>query len=408
MVRRRLTLCGLSFLAVCSIQAAENVMITGVPDYAWHAGCFGTASGNLMGYWDRHGFPNFYTGPTGDGLAPLSSAGVNVGIRSLWASRAGFDGRPADQPGHVDDYWTYLETDQSYSYESTEPDPYVTAGRVEHEPDSLCDFMGASQNKWADLDGECSGNIDAYSFNFWDKSGSVRTNFVPAAQEGQEVRDVQSGIRKWTQYRGYHANLLSQLADFNPTVPAGHGFTFEDLRAEILRGNPVLLMLQNPGEYARALPGNSRANPNIHAMVAFHFVITDNGDQLVQFRTSWASGDQSESWAPWGAQQWAAGLALRGVILFRPSPKVTDIERNDGELSIKWDGPSSTLWDDVNQVETPAHGYILESSSSIDGPFTRVGDPTFERELKIKDPGADHLFFRVRLFYPAYDGVPTN
>ena len=33
-----------------------------------------------------------------------------------------------------------------------------------------------------------------------------------------------------------------------------------------------------------------RANPNIHAMVAHHFVVTDNGEQLVQFRTSWASG----------------------------------------------------------------------------------------------------------------------
>src|ERR1043165_4967729 len=73
--------------------ATENVLLTGVPDYTWYAGCFGTASGNLMGYWDRHGFPDFYTGPTGGGVAPMNTIGSNVGIRSLWASKAGMDGR---------------------------------------------------------------------------------------------------------------------------------------------------------------------------------------------------------------------------------------------------------------------------------------------------------------------------
>src|ERR1051325_11116601 len=114
-----------------SSRGTENVGIVDVPDYSWFAGCFGTASGNLMGYWDRHGFPNFYTGPTGGGLAPLNNYGGNVGIESLWVSKAGFDGRPADQPGHADDYWLYLDQ-VNYSYESTVPDPYVTAGRAEH------------------------------------------------------------------------------------------------------------------------------------------------------------------------------------------------------------------------------------------------------------------------------------
>src|SRR5438552_18554802 len=98
-----------AFLAAClalrPLWGTESVMLTEVPDYLWYAGCFGTASGNLMGYWDRHGFPNFYTGPTAGGVAPLDSRGGNYGIRSMWASKAGEDGRPADQPGHIDDYW---------------------------------------------------------------------------------------------------------------------------------------------------------------------------------------------------------------------------------------------------------------------------------------------------------------
>src|SRR5262245_21380791 len=97
-----------AIVAFCSIgalaQAQSYVYIDDVPDYTWYAGCFGTASGNLMGFWDRNGFPDFYTGPTGGGLAPLETFSTgNKGIRSMWASKAGVDGRPANQYGHIDD-----------------------------------------------------------------------------------------------------------------------------------------------------------------------------------------------------------------------------------------------------------------------------------------------------------------
>src|SRR5205823_1946648 len=101
------------------------------------------------------------------------------------------------------------------------------------------------------------------------------------------------------------------------------GFTFNDLKAEIQRGYPVILMLQSPNEFSRNFPDWPRANPEIHAMVAFHYKVTDDGTKLVQFRTSWASGEANESWALWGPQTWAAEMPLRGVILFRPLPKIT-------------------------------------------------------------------------------------
>src|SRR5262245_8881486 len=125
--------CALALLlSTYQLWSGTNVMLTEVPDYSWYAGCFGTASGNLMGYWDRHGFANFSTGPTAGGVAPLENRGNNYSIRSMWASKAGVDGRPADQPGHIDDYWISYRDDLNYSYESTYPDPYVTAGRPEH------------------------------------------------------------------------------------------------------------------------------------------------------------------------------------------------------------------------------------------------------------------------------------
>jgi hypothetical protein len=216
---------------------------------------------------------------------------------------------------------------------------------------------------------------------------------------------VQSGLRRWAKYRGYEANVVSQLVDFNPEVAAGKGFTFEDLRAEILRGYPVMLILQNPGEFSRRFPEMPRGNPNIHAMVAQRFAVYDSGEQVVQFRTSWADGESSRTWAPWSSVSWATGLTLRGVVMFRPLPKVTAIERSSGQVTLRWDGPSSVLWDEANQVETPAHAYIVESSAELNGHFSRVGDLTYDREVTFPDPGADHRFFRVKLIYPAYDGV---
>ena len=52
----------LLLFSVTHVWPATNVYLTGVPDYDWFYGCMGTASGNLMGFWDRHGFPDFYTG----------------------------------------------------------------------------------------------------------------------------------------------------------------------------------------------------------------------------------------------------------------------------------------------------------------------------------------------------------
>ena len=258
-------------LCASSAPAAVNVWLADVPDYAWHAGCFGTAAGNLMGYWDRHGLPDVYTGPTGGGVAPLNTFGANVGVRSLWASEAGLYGRPANQPGHMDDYWTI--------YESTAPDPYVTAARAEHAPDCLADFMGQSQRKYSDLNGECTGNIDAFAFIYWNENGDRLVNFEPPTADGVKVRDVPSGLRAFSHYRGYDAEVTQQLADFNPTIPAGSGFTFDNLKAEINAGYPVMLILQKYNEFSRPLSGMPRANPMVHAMVAYGYVETDDGMQ---------------------------------------------------------------------------------------------------------------------------------
>lgn len=378
--------------SVLSAWPAVNVLLTGVPDYAWDAGCFGTASGNLMGYWDRHGFPNFYTGPTGGGVAPLTSDGPNQGIKSLWASRAGLDGRPSNQPGHMDDYWT--------GYESTGPDPYLTAGRPEHVPDCIGDFIGLSQNKWTNLNGECDGNIDGFSFVFWDASGRRRTNYVPEPQNGQPVPDIPSGLRAWTTSRGFASDAFSQLAEFNPDVPAGQGFTFADLQAEIDAGYPVLIFMQPHGETFRSLPGMERANPNIHGMLAYGYYVADSGERYVRYRTSWASGDRMLS--AWSSGSWQADLPVRGFIGYHPQPQITQSAAQGDMLRLEWDGPSGVLSNVIDQTSIPLHWYVVERSTSVSPlNFSPVTDPTTNRTATVTQCCSDvQAFYRLRLLGP--------
>ncbi len=402
--RRTRLLPAAAFLALASIAsplappslALENVYLTEVPDYAWHVGCYGTALGNLIGYWDRHGLPDLYTGPTNGGEAPLFSFRNNRGILSLWSSEAGLDGRPENLPGHYDDY--YVE------YEYAGPDPYESAGRPEHSPDCIGDFIGLNQRKWQDLAGECRGNIDGYAFNFFDREGRRRDNFEPTDPAGIPIPDVQSGLRAFSAFRGYAADTFSQLADFNPDAPGPNGFTFEQLRAEIDAGYPVVLCMQAFGVFTRDFPDAPRVNPLIHAMLAYGYVIDDDGQGYVRYRTSWASGDNQLS--PWNDSNWtpdqAIRLPLRGVIGFHPRPRITAIQPKSGGLEIRWHGPRSILRNEAADLETHPHRYVVEQSSNpASATWEQITEPTTDASAVIPECCEGHRFFRVRLLGPS-------
>jgi hypothetical protein len=339
-----------------------------------------------MGYWDRNGFPNFYTGPTGGGVAPLRATDtLNPGIRSLWVSKAGVDGRPSNKPGHMDDYYV--------SYESTSDDPYVTLRRAEHEPDCIGDFIGLNQKKWTNLDGECDGNIDAFSFVHWDHSGQRRVNYTPDTTSGPAV-DIQSGLRKWCQWRGYDADVFTQLLEFNPETPSGQGFTWNDLKTEIKMGYPILIFLQPYNEKYRSLPGMPKANPEIHGMMIYGY---REGDiRYARVRTSWGIGDNQ--FATWSSANWnQAPFPARGVISFRPRPKVTSITQDAGHITITWDGPATRVYSEFAGTTNYPHVYSVEKSSSLNpADFAPVGSPTHDHFLTLDDDGQGG-FYRVRL-----------
>lgn len=384
-------------------RADADVQLTGVPDYNWFAGCFGTATGNLMGYWDRNGFPDFYTGPTAGGVAPLNNCGTNIGIRSMWATKAGFDGRPANMPGHIDDYWASYTivgtcgTGDSYSYESTATDRYISSNRTEHVPDCIGDFIGLSQKRWTNMNNECDGNIDAYSFVFWENNGSRRVNYEPPPQGTNAGKDIPSGLRAWTRYKGYDADAFSQLVAFNPKCPPGEGFTFEDLKAEIDAGYPVLAFMQSYTANSVARSGMPKANPAIHGMLVYGYQTFEGLGTNVYVRDSWGGGERTRPWSP---VTWVDDrtLPLRGLIGYHPKPRMRSISISGAEVTITWDGPSSELYDDLTGATTAVHFFQLEKSTSLNpASFQPVGVPTPERTITIPDCCGDAAFYRVQL-----------
>lgn len=375
-----------AFLAITA-RATVNISLTGVPDYAWYYGCMGTASGNLMGYWDRHGFPEFYTGPCNDGVAPLSTGGANAAIVGFWASKAGVDGRPSNHPGHVDNYYD--------SFESVAPDPYIVLGRTEHQPDCIGDFIGLSQNRWQNMAGECSGNIDGFSFVCWETNGNRRINFTPSPLAGEPATDIQSGFRAWTQWRGYECEVFTQLVDFNPKVPSGKGFTFEDLKREINEGYPVVLFMQGYNTLSRKLGAMLNANPNIHAIVAFGYYTTSGGRNYVRYRSSW--GDGENALREWNANIWAANLPVRGVIGYRPQPKIRSWQANNSDLVLTWDGPASDLRDVTSGEVKRVHGYVVQMSPTLTNPSFYPVSPVLTTNTFTITNVANSAFFRVEL-----------
>ena len=400
-----------SAVATLTVQPAPvvpdgDVLLTGVPDYNWYAGCFGTATGNLMGYWDRHGLPDFYSGPTAGGVAPMDDCGGNTGIRSMWATKAGLDGRPANLPGHVDDYWADYTFSLancgnvvSFSYESTAEDPYKLASRAEHTPDCVGDFIGLSQKKWTDMNNECDGNIDAFSFVYWDTNGNKRVNFIPPPQGNNILPDIPSGLREWTRYRGYDAEVFSQLVDFNPNSPLGQGLRFAELRAEIDAGYPALVFLQSYTNFSRSLPGMPKANPEIHGMLIYGYQAYAGYGTNVYCRTSWGPGHR-ESYN-WSTIPWTGNLSVRGVIGFHPKPRIRSIARNVTDVTIAWDGPASQLLDVVMGTTTALHHYQLERSLTLNpADFQPIGSPTTDLTITLPECCLDAAYFRVQLLPP--------
>lgn len=385
MVRTVITIAAGTLLAG-SAPAEVSKTLVDVPAYDWQIACFGSSCGMVFGYWDRHGYPEIYTGPTNGGVAPSSNSGDNRGIKSLWVSQAGLDGRAPDNPGHVDDYHV------AYEYEG--PDPYEERGGVEHAPDCIGDFIGLNQRKWTNLNGECHGNRDGWCFNYFDHSGARRVNFQPGPEAGLPATDLQSGLRAFMAHRGYAAESFSQLADVWFDTPAGQGFTFEDLVAEVEAGYLLQILLQDK-VYARP----SGFNPDIHGVVVAGYRITDAGQKQVRVRNTWSSQVGDYDLKEWNDGKWYSwfGSYIRGVIGFRPTPRIRAFARQGDGLAVNWQGPTGSLQDNVAGTVSALHWYVLEAADRFeDEAFAPISAPTTNLTVTVPLPDGICGFLRVR------------
>ena len=207
------------------MKSTPTIMIspTEVPALDWSYGCSATSASMYFGYYDRNGYPNIYTGPTGGGMFPLTNAVWGAGECPLSASHNGTDGRIIK--GHVDDYY--------YDYDST-IDPYY-GNWAEHTPqDCLGDDMGTNQyQNWLNTDG---------STTFWYYTdGSPLYDYT--GSESDHSRDGIHGMKLFAESRGYSVatNYDQYIYGYNGNTL---GFTYVQYKEEIDAGYPVLIQLE--------------------------------------------------------------------------------------------------------------------------------------------------------------------
>jgi hypothetical protein len=211
--------------------AADTKILQDVPAFYWAYGCSPTSAGMMFGYYDRTGYPNFYTGPVNGGVCPLTNPASywarnhQYGDMPMIASEKGLDGRLVN--GHVDDYWV------AYGDKGNDP----IDGNTPHPDDSVSDFMGTSQDRYLLTDG---GSV------FWNfTNGDPLYDGVGGGIA--DIRDGSHGMKLWAEYCGYtvitnYTQRISGLvAPPYPTIPADKGYTLDQYRAEIDAGFPVII-----------------------------------------------------------------------------------------------------------------------------------------------------------------------
>lgn len=293
------------------IASAASTILPDVPAFTWCYGCSPTAAAMIAGHYDNRGFPNMYAGPTNGGVCPLTNAiwgstrwpSIMCGESPLSASHAGLDGRTSR--GHVDDYWV--------DFGVGGPDPYESNGWNEHNPDCLADFMGTSQADNASI-------TDGATWFFVYTDGTPLVDYTGSEPD---YRDGCHGMRLFVESRGYRV-----FTNFTQTISGNNGvlagYTFDDFKAEIQSGVPVLIHIQG------------------HSMVGFGYEETGS---VIYIRDTW---DHQAHTMTWGGEY--AGMRHYAVTTLRldrpPSAPAgclitPSAPEDDDDLRVVVQGPST-------------------------------------------------------------------
>ena len=274
--------------------AAGVNVLTNVPAFTWCYGCSATSAGMVMGYYDNQGYEDMYTGPTNGGVCPMNNElywghtvwpSVTCGECPLVATHIGKDGRIVR--GHVEDYWI--------DYGHPGPDPYIVNGWTEHtHGDCTGDYMGTNQSD--------VGNSDGSTTFYYYTNGAALCDYT-GAEPGN--RDGCHGMRLFVESRGYTvvANCSQYIMGYNGNT---QGFTFDNFKAEIDAGRPVLIQVSG------------------HTMVGFGYNTSGN---TIHIHDTW---DNSDHTMTWGGSY--AGLQHYGVTYLRLGSPSTPPTALDGAV----------------------------------------------------------------------------
>ncbi|MBW2740736.1 MAG: hypothetical protein JRE64_18255, partial [Deltaproteobacteria bacterium] len=241
--------------------AAGTNTISNVPAMTWCFGCSATSAAMMFGHYDNSDYIDMYTGPTNGGVFPMTNevwgtVVINEETRALCplsATRLNLDGRTI--MGHVDDYWI--------NFGNPGPDPFIDSWTEHTHGECTGDYMGTNQSSFSNTDGSTT-------FYYY-PDGSPLYDYIPG---DSTKRDGCHGLRLFAESRGYTVDT-----NFSQYI-YGHegntqGFTFDDFKAEIDAGRPVLIQVEG------------------HTMLGYGY---DDTGSIIYIHDTWDYSDHSMTW----------------------------------------------------------------------------------------------------------------
>ena len=288
------------------IAAATNT-ISNVPALTWCFGCSATSAAMMFGHYDNSGYSNMYAGPTNGGVFPMTNAiwgtvVINTETRALCplsATRLNLDGRTIR--GHVDDYWI--------QFGNADPDPFIGNWAEHAHGECTGDYMGTNQSSFSSTDGSTTFYYYTDGSPLYDYTG---------CEPGQ--RDGCHGLRLFVESRGYTVgtNFSQYIYPYGANT---HGFTFDDFKAEIDAGRPVLIQVVG------------------HTMLGYGY---DDTVSTIYIHDTWNYDDHSMTWGGSYSGMTHYGVAVLRLVALPAAPSgLSAINVSSSEIDLSWTDNSS-------------------------------------------------------------------
>jgi hypothetical protein len=226
-------------------------------DYKWWYGCSPTSAGMLMGYYDRNGYGGlYYPNLVPGGVAEINTYG-NPGalVNTIIAS-------------HDHQYDFYSASTYGYDTGGGYSKGYGLSGDDKSSPwhsfNCLADFMGTSQ--------DAIGNINGATTFYYFTNGSPFHDYEALSYNVWKY-DGMYGIGEYVNYASY--NTVTLYTQYIDSLGKTYGFTFNQYKAEIDAGQPVMIHVEN------------------HSMLGYGYV---DGTNIINVYDTWYSGGGLMTW----------------------------------------------------------------------------------------------------------------